>query len=143
MIHKQVKVSFFGKKIEVDENLAELLQLIWKRDIMTCNSCQENQPGIAWIEFLDSDDFKSFINEVAQYPKKEEVFWETLYGRIVGCGSKDDWQYNMLLENDGVLENFVDNEIIQEYMGYNEFHISVSARFPVSDIQLLVDILKN
>jgi hypothetical protein len=43
-----------NETIEVDEGLAPLLKAIWDLGIMTCNSCQENKPGIMWIEFLTS-----------------------------------------------------------------------------------------
>src|SRR5262249_44089247 len=89
--HKQVTVRWKGMEAEVDEELAPLILTLWKNGIVTTNSCQENRPGIAWIEFLTPEDARLFLNKVVEYPTKEEVdgpFWETLYGRIVGYGSE-------------------------------------------------------
>jgi hypothetical protein len=144
-IHKQVSVDFFAEKITVDEGLAELLQLIWERGIFTLNSCQENRPGVAWIEFETSEAFEDFLNAVAVYPVGKDVqMWKTLYGRIVGCGGPDNWEYRNFPNIRGVREIIVDDdEIEEEYSGYNDFEMNISVRFPVTDIPLLVSILKD
>lgn len=138
--HPQVKLQCFGIETEVDEGLAELLQLIWKLQIATINSCQENQPGIAWIEFQSADDASLFLNHVALYPPDD--FKETLYGRITQISEKS-WVFNCTPQNYGVKWIFSDDTLTEEYLGFNDFEFSVSIRFPVSDIPLIVEILKK
>src|SRR5262249_6077338 len=54
--HRQVWVEWDGYGADVDEELAPLILALWKKGIVTCNSCQENRPGIAWVEFLTARD---------------------------------------------------------------------------------------
>lgn len=139
--HKQAKVNFFGEIIEVDEGLAKLLQLIWANEIETLLSCQENHPGIAWIQFPDAGSFQEFMNLVAVYPAENENHWETLYGRMtqldLGC-----WEYHMIPVNRGVKETIVNDEVIQTFLGYHDFETEISVRFPVTDIPFLESILE-
>jgi len=46
--HKQTAIlnTASNRQIEVDEGIAPLLLAIWNLGIDTCNSCQENKPGI-------------------------------------------------------------------------------------------------
>jgi hypothetical protein len=87
--HNQVSITWQHRQAEVDEELAPVILALWKLGIDTCNSCQENQPGIVWIEFLTSMDAKSFLDIVAVHP--DEYYPPPLnvmpYDRIVGCGS--------------------------------------------------------
>jgi hypothetical protein len=64
--HKQIEIldPTSGCLIEVDEGLATLLKAIWNLRISTCNSCQENKPGIAWIEFPRCEDAEAFLNRM-------------------------------------------------------------------------------
>lgn len=143
MNHKQVKIRYLDNRlVEVDEKLVPLLSLIWKHKIQTLLSCQENQPNRAWIHFASTEDATKFINLVAVYPKGPKP-WQSLYGRIFGYGSADDWTYNAHLQNHGVEENLRNDEIIERFVGPNDAQFSMSIRFPVSDIELLVTILKK
>src|SRR5262245_30555937 len=89
-IHRQVPVAWQGREEEVDEELAPLLLALWKAGIDTCNSCQENRPGVVWIEFPTSLDAQAFLNLVAQYPSEDEA--GTLYGRIMWYAGDQDWE---------------------------------------------------
>jgi hypothetical protein len=140
--HPQVTVDYLGYPIEVDEGLKELLPLIWSYGIDTLNSCQENKKGIAWIQFSGTGGFRKFLGLIARYPQEHEIFWETLYGRMMQHGSEGDWKYDMLLVNSGVIEHLIDDdEIVAEHLGFNFFDCEISVRFPVSDIELLTTFL--
>lgn len=136
--HRQIEVN----GIQVDEGLAELLGLAWKRGIKTTNSCQENTPGIAWIEFETTGDAARFLDIVAKYPKDIENItkpWETMYGRIDGwVDGKDAWQYNAIPYNVGVAQKLVGEEVVSTYKGYNRFNFWASIRFPMTDIPEIV-----
>lgn len=60
--HRQVAILDPTSKamIEVDELMAPLLQAIWSQGIITSNSCQENRPGVMWIEFFSAVDAEAF-----------------------------------------------------------------------------------
>lgn len=142
MGHKQVEVRRDDETVLVDEGMAEILPLLWSCGIRTVNSCQENQEGRAWIQFLTAEDASNFLNLGTKYPKKFRKFWNTSYGRATQCGSIDDWEYSILPENWGVEDEDVDNEVIHHYLGYNDFKFFVSIRFPVRDIAKIVRIVK-
>ena len=64
--HKQTAIHdpASDTMIEVDERIAPLLEAIWDCGIITCNSCQENKPGIIWIEFLAAEDAEAFLTRI-------------------------------------------------------------------------------
>src|SRR5262249_27978542 len=76
--HKTVTVCVGAWEADIDEEIALLIEEIWKADIMTMNSCQGNRLGIVWIEFLTADDATRFLNIVAEYDKETD----SLYNRI-------------------------------------------------------------
>jgi hypothetical protein len=149
--HKQVTVAWGGRRAEVDEELAPLILALWKADIDTWNSCQENRPGIVWIQFPTTDDARRFLNRVAEYPPDSDrdrandrpgegdgPFPEALYDRVVGCGSDEDWEYDTLLDNEAVEVEVVDDERIERRTGPADFYFSVSVRFPRTDLPVVL-----
>src|SRR6266568_2282062 len=76
--HRAVMVHVGKMREEIDEKLVPLIREIWKADIQTMMSCQETEPGIAWIEFDSVDDLRKWLNIVAEY--EEGV--DTLYNRV-------------------------------------------------------------
>ena len=63
--HKQVIVKHprWGHRIEVDEELVELLQDLWEQKISTGMSCQEID-GKVWLMFDSKKDFIRFLEKV-------------------------------------------------------------------------------
>ncbi len=143
--HRQVKLRHWtGRQINVDEGIAKLIELIWFFEIETCNSCQENKPRTAWIEFKDVTGLKTFLNLVGSYPRPEEKLNEVLYGRITRYIFNNDfvegsWEYSFNIEDCGVKEGVVTTI----YQGFSSFDFRASVRFPVSDIKLLEEILEG
>jgi hypothetical protein len=41
--HKTVSVKWDGFEARIDKNIAPLIKELWKADIFTYNSCEENQ----------------------------------------------------------------------------------------------------
>ncbi len=146
--HKQVSVQYHSKLIEVDEGLAELLQLIWARGINTRNSCQENKKNTAWIQFSSAECFRVFLGDVVEFPEDDS---DTLYRRVMGTADHfpSNWKYQIHPFNMGVEQSVIRNSsgeaegILETYRGFNLFDMYVSIRFPTSDIPLLVEILKK
>ena len=74
--HRQVSVwnPFFKENVNVDEGIAPLLEALWKRNIDTALSCQENKPGIIWICFTFIEDADKFLRIVM---KDDNLRFET------------------------------------------------------------------
>jgi hypothetical protein len=141
-IHRQVPVVWQGREAEVDEELAPLILALWKAGIATCNSCQENRPGVVWIEFLTAFDAQEFLDLVAEHPSEAAVggvpFWETLYGRIMGYAGDQDWEYDTYPHNWAVEEDLVGDEVIERCTGPADIGFFVSVRFPRTDLPLVL-----
>jgi hypothetical protein len=140
--HPQVRVRWRGLEADVDEELAPLIRALWRAGIHTCLSCQENRPGVAWIEFLTARDARKFLNRVAVYPTEAELqeapFWETLYGRITRRGGEGDWEYDVFPEDWDVEEKLIDDEVEETCTGPADFEFGVSIRFPRADLPLIL-----
>ena len=98
---------------------------------------------------------RRFLNRVAVYPDAADLrevdgrtdggnvpFWETLYGRITGCDSEGDWEYKVLVDDYGVTEELVGNELVTTHVGPADFEFGVSIRFPRTDLPLILERLK-
>ena len=137
--HEQVSVN--GKL--VDKGIAPLLKLIWKHKIETTNSCEDNQPGLIWIEFLNMKNLTKFLNLIAKYPNKNEVFWKTMYSRIMGnSDEKDNWKYDIHPINWGVDEEIVDDEAIETFSGKHDIDFTISVRFSKKEVPEIMKALK-
>jgi hypothetical protein len=155
-IHKQVLIGWRGRYAEVDEELAPLIQAIWRAGIDTINSCQENQPGIAWIEFATARDAQRFLNLVAECPDKSELhvvngrlfvgdtpFEHTLYPRVTHRGVDGGWRYDVSLYDLGVDEEIVNGQVVDTPIGPSDFQFAVSIRFPRTELPLLLEKLQE
>ena len=143
--HKQVEVysPIYECMIEVDEGIAELIQLIWDLGLQTNNSCQENMPGIMWVSF-PSEDAERFLTIMAL--RREEDFESddppsSMYGRIMDPANENSWDFRVCLDD---LSEVLDEESDTIYHeGDSEIRIFVSIRFPVSDYDEVVDRLRE
>jgi len=147
--HKQVFVRVGDMEAEVDQGIAALIREIWKAGIGTLNSCQENQPGIVWIEFVTCEDARCFLNIVAAY----EDGLDTLYNRArQGWNPIDEddmmhpfWSYDIHPEDLALQEEIDDagDVLAETHPGAPEFEFSVSIRFPECDYPLVLKRLKE
>jgi hypothetical protein len=63
--HEQVILNhpIYKIDIEIDKNIADLIEQLWKAGIQTTNSCENNIPNnYIWIQFVDSSHCNNFIN---------------------------------------------------------------------------------
>lgn len=65
--HRLVRMRHRGREIDVDEEMAPLIQELWRAGIETVACCQEGEDGLAWIEFRQAGDAERFLNAVAVY----------------------------------------------------------------------------
>lgn len=133
--HRQTAIldPTLNQMVEVDEGIAPLLKAIWNLGITTCNSCQENKPGLIWIEFLQAEDAETFLTHIisgldpVNSPKADN--W--LYSRIIG--QNGGWQYNAHPHD---FREYIDEEKGMVELDTSEpcrLSLSISIRFPVDD----------
>ena len=141
--HKQTAIldPSSNTMIEVDEGIAPLLQVIWNSGIITCNSCQENKPGIIWIEFLAAEDAEAFLTRVVSGldPINSPAADNYLYSRITGA--EGGWQYTAHPHD---AREYIDEENGCIELNASQscgFTLSISIRFPVGDYEKLLDLL--
>jgi len=141
--HKQTAIHdpASDTMIEVDERIAPLLEAIWDCGVVTCNSCQENKPGIIWIEFLAAEDAEAFLTRVVSgldpINSPEADNW--LYSRITGAD--DGWQYTTHPHD---AREYIDEEYGTIELKASQscaITLSISIRFPVGDYERLCDLL--
>lgn len=74
--HRQVRLNYLNEIVEIDEELASLIQATWKAGIGTIMCCQEFDDGIAWIEFESMPDLLKLVNIVIRYDG------DSIYNRV-------------------------------------------------------------
>jgi hypothetical protein len=117
--HKQVRAKYpDGPTVWVDEGMKSFLEALWDRGIDTILSCQENMPGIAWVEFLTPDDAICFL----------ELAW-----------SLADDEMRERIEGEWVVPGMWDCNALQEYLGNGRFTLSVGLRLPIEDKDRLAE----
>src|SRR4051794_29753014 len=86
--HKQVWAKYpDGSSVWVDEGMKPFLEALWNRGIDTVLSCQENQPGIAWVAFAGPYDAIHFLKEA--WDLADEGMRERMEGAWVVPGMWD------------------------------------------------------
>jgi len=141
--HRQITVfdPASNGMIEVDEGIAPLLKAIWDFGITTCNSCQENRPGVVWIEFPTTEDAEAFLTRVISgldpFISPDADNW--LYSRIIG--ENGGWKYNAhphdtreYLDDDSGIIELNATEVCS-------IALSLSVRFPVADYERLLELV--
>lgn len=135
--HRQVLLRAGHQTAEVDEGIAPLIEQVWLADIETTLSCEENKPGIAWIDFESPQDARRFLNIVARFERKSD----SLYHRVLRCDGYPfpAWTYDIHPWD----VSLIGDDDREAHLGRSDFHFSVSIRFPRSDIPVLLDLLKT
>ena len=97
--HPQVTVyDPRGWPYEIDVEIAPLIEALWRENINTCNSCQENSPGIIWIQFESMEDLKRFLTKViSEIPPDDLDEWNYIYYRILGNQNELSWKYSTMI----------------------------------------------
>jgi hypothetical protein len=91
--HETTLVKWKDMSADIDCKIAPLILNLWKLGFYTTNSCEENQPGIIWIEFINVAQGKVFLNLIARASKN-------LYENITGFWDhEDNWQYDVNVDD--------------------------------------------
>lgn len=145
--HKQTQVFYpaYRKVIEVDAGIAPLLLALWDAEIFTCNSCEENEPGIIWIEFYSTKDSEKLLSLIVS----------ALGDQIHKHPEANDWFcYRILGQNGDALQPWIYDahpnvyparcnrkQIYPKNLESCKVELSVSLRFPKEDYGILLDLL--
>ena len=119
--HKQVRSKPpTGPSVWVDEGMKKFLEALWAWDIDTVMSCQENEPGMAWVEFAGPSDAICFL----------ETAWDLA-----------DNEMQTRIENEWVVPGMWDVNADPCYLGDGLFALSVGLRLPIEDKDRLAELL--
>lgn len=133
--HETVEVfnPFCEEMINIDKDISDLISLLWGIGLMTHNSCQENKPGIIWIEFPFID-AERFINIICNEHE------DSIYQDVIMSDSKTDWQYEVCI--DDFSERINENDEI-EVVGPPDLVINLSIIFPKKDYDEILSRVKK
>jgi hypothetical protein len=128
--HKQIMIKYGDMEAEVDEGIAPLILEMWKADIMTFMSCENNGDeynnlgDVVWV-LIDEFDVSPFLNFILGNRERDGLY----YRANMQTESEDDWMYDVLIDD---LSLVIRNDEV-DYDGPPEMGFRVSIRFPVSD----------
>jgi len=97
--HRAVIVEVGVWREEIDEALAPLVREIWLAGIETMMSCQEVEPGIAWIEFPAVEELLRCLNLVTRFEPGVNTFYHRIHHQLVGPMSAPVWEYRFDLSD--------------------------------------------
>jgi hypothetical protein len=125
--HKKVEIydPFLDETVGIDEGIAPLIKALWDLDIRTVNSCQENRPGIIWIEFQSSYDLEEFL--LVAIPNREGLLHKSLL-----------YDWDIIASVEDIAYTIIDGEVFHH--DPPEYCVGVSVRFPADQYEA---ILKN
>jgi hypothetical protein len=147
--HKQVSIYYLGydQMIDVDAEMAPLLRVLWDKGIMTCNSCQEIEPGIMWIEFYSAEDVEAFVtllvvalgNSTSQFPEADDWLYLRMFG---GIGEeRKPWKYEA---HPNLCQELLDSDCLKTNISSSgAIALTVSVRFPIDDYNRLLELVSH
>jgi hypothetical protein len=62
--HRAARLKVGDREASVDRKLVRLIRAMWVVGIETSQCCEENEPGIAWIQFPSAPDALRFLTLV-------------------------------------------------------------------------------
>jgi hypothetical protein len=133
--HKTVEMNYDGKLINIDENIAELIKLIWACGIHTINSCEDNIPsGYIWIHFAHMVDMRKFYQCIFNGIDAGSGPDRDVFGRAVNNDpfTPGKWYTKFNAEIDWQSKNVI-----------TDIDFNVSVRFPQSDCEFVCSKLKK
>jgi len=106
--------------IEIDEEIAPLIEALWALEIETSGSCQD-RGGQVWLSFLTPDDAAKFVRELAIPPDPNP---DSLYERQGGV-IENGWEWLAWFE--------------PQMAADPEFSLIIELMFPRADLPQVMD----
>ncbi len=148
-VHEQTEVLYPGyhEFVKVDIRIAPLLQALWNLGIRTCNSCEENEPGIIWIEFYSIKELEKFLkliihslgDRIHSHPEAQDWFCYRLLG--YSGDSLVPWRYDAHPNVTPIRSN--QKRIYSKNTSSCRVELSVSIRFPQDDFETILKLMKE
>ena len=117
--------------VDIDTNIVPLIEYIWKNNISTTLSCENNSPNnYIWVCFATGTDLELFLKIVFRDVKIGDDFYDRGFPH---WGTEDGWYYSINADRNS------------EYDGLSEtdnVFISISVRFPQRDYDTVLNKLK-
>ncbi|MBI3410992.1 MAG: hypothetical protein HY040_21880 [Planctomycetes bacterium] len=135
--HATVSVRVGARRANIDRKLAPLIRELWKAGIETTMSCEETEPGIAWIEFADVDNLATFLDTVTKYEPGNDTLYNRITHMFTGPLSAPVWQYTVFPCDMALSVNE------KSHRGVPSFFFSASVYFPQSDLAILVQRMRE
>lgn len=135
------------KSIEVDAGIMHILLILWDAEIITCNSCEEIEPGMMWIEFYSNEDVEKFLwilieslgDQIYSHPEADDWFCYRILGQ--GGESLRSWQYYAHPNISPAKCN--KRSIYPRKLRGCKVELSVSLRFPREDYSKVLNLLSS
>lgn len=138
--HPQTHIALGEREADVDESVAPLILELWKADIDTLMSCQDNN-GRVWLDFPSAEDAQKFL-DIAAGDYEEDVF--SLYNRVTVEFTDDDaetfqeqnaWWYDCdPVDYHMRVYDLMSGEIKREAAPTRWIVLHISIRFPKYDL---------
>lgn len=146
--HKKVSLfnPFLENHLDIDKNIAELIECLWKLDIKTTNSCENNVPvDYVWIKFFSGVDAETFLEIIGKHiykDKADKYEDDDLYQRIKRSTNErpNQWLYSCELVD--YSESIINDDVVMDNE-FGGFFISISVRFPQKDYPVVLNALKQ
>ena len=134
-----------GRPIAVDAKIAPLLAALWNEGIDTANSCEEEEPGVIWIEFEAFEGLRRFLEMVVSRLSLRNEGREDMYDRMTGLRpDRNFWRYTTNLYGDRLQAGEEWREVSDSDHGRSSgARTTVSLRFPARDYQLVYELFQE
>ncbi len=137
--HTAVLIEVGAWREEIDEAIAPLIEAIWMAGIPTMMSCQETEPGMAWIEFEELDDLQQFLNLVSAYEKGADTMYNRITQELLTSPSATpNWVYQL-----NPLDCGGDDENDHRSNRGCDIIFSVGVYIPHADLPVVLDRLRR
>jgi len=144
--HQTVRIIHGDQEADVDKQIAPLIKEMWKADIETYQSCQDNPPGWVWIQFMSSHDLERFLSIIGDYEPTLGSLRDRMrygYDRVTGR-RQGQWRYVVVADDMAIDTVGTEAGGVQEIcVGPPDFMILVGVHFPQADLPLVLKRLKR
>ena len=147
--HVQTRAFYpaYRKSIEVDTGIMHVLRVLWDAEIITCNSCEEIEPGMMWIEFYSDEDVEKLLwilieslgDQIYSHPEADDWFCYRILGQ--GGEYRRSWQYYAHPNISPARCN--QRSIYPRRLRGCKVELSVSLRFPREDYSKVLNLLRS
>lgn len=125
-----------GDPINIDKKICPLMTELWKADILTTNSCEDNVPrGYIWIEFKSQEDFKNFIEIIFVGESYDNNVYQRSISTFPCPGNK--WKFKINIFGDDYFDDYENKNNNETVLFYP------SVRFPQEDLEYVYNKIKK